>query len=154
MDSNSRLKLVIGVLAVTLAVALGLIIGILIGRGGSPKAEVPEVEEVQNEPVVEEVKPAKVEEKTYGYFPSFYMKKIYYTVPADEDEYKITYYLDSDTKIDDAYTDCRWLDEGKIGKGGNMFEVDENKTGKTRKGKLFIIDDKGRKITVYVTQKG
>lgn len=160
MDTNSQLKIAVAGLSAALLLVVGILVGMAIGRGGSSssekvktskKAAIEAEAQAEEEVVVEE---KKVEEKTYGYYPSFYMKNIYFLVSAEEGDHSVYVYTDGITKVVDANTNCRWLEESKLGKGGTTFHVKKNKDGKKRVGQLYLYDNKGRKITVYVTQRG
>lgn len=152
MDNNINrvlLGLVIGLSAL-------LLVGVGLGIGYAVFAPEKVSVEVDEQPAVEEEEVAKEQpqEKTYGYYPSFYVKRISYTVSAEEGSHSITVYTDGATKFVDANTDSRWLEEEKLGKGGKEFRVKKNRDDQSRKGKLFLYDNKGRKITITVTQKG
>lgn len=95
-----------------------------------------------------------VKEKTYGFYPSFYVKKTSYTVSHEEGMHPIAIYTDRNTKVKRAWTDSRWLEEEDIEDGDYRFHVKENDDEDSRSGKLFIKDDKGRMITIYVRQRG
>lgn len=153
MDSNSKLKLAVATMAVLLCLATGIIIGFFVGSAHHGEKSSSETVLEATEDVAAPVEKQKEEEKIYGYYPSFYMKNIYFTVSGNEGDHRIKYYLDSETRIAKAYTDCRWLEEADLEDGGSFFHVKKNKDDETRKGKLFLIDNKGRKITIYVTQR-
>lgn len=106
---------------------------------------------VEAEPEPEVAKQA--EEKTYGFYPSFYVKRQYYTVSGAEADHTLRVYTNGEARLVKAWTDSRWLEEEKLEKGGTYFHVKENKDHETRKGKLFLKDDRGRQITIYVTQR-
>lgn len=155
MDSNAKMKTALFAMGALWVVTLVFVAGFFIGKhAGNPS---PKEEAVAEEEVVEEEAPAVVEQKkeetTFGYYPSFYMKNIYYLVSAEEGEYPVYVFTDGATKVVDAYTNTKWLEEERIGKGGNMFHVKKNKDDQKRVGQLIIKDNKGRTITVYVTQK-
>lgn len=99
-------------------------------------------------------KTESVREKTYGFYPSFYVKKTSYTVSHEDAMHPIAIYTDRNTKIKRAWTDSRWLEEEDIDDGDYRFHVKENDDDDPRSGKLFIKDDKGRIITIFVTQRG
>lgn len=147
---NKNLKIVIAVLALLLAGAVGYIVGHSTSNPVSETA--PEAAAVAEE---EAQAPAQVkEEKTYGYYPSFYVKKLYYTVDAAEGDHSIRIYTDSKTELKKARTNCKWLEEDDLEDGGKTFHVKKNKDSEKRKGELYLVDNKDRKITIYVTQKG
>lgn len=154
MDKKN--KLIIGLVAACCLLG-GILVGVLVGRPSTkvvsePKEQVAPVEEITEEPVVEEVAvEKKTEEKTYGFYPSFYVKRTYYSVSAAEANHPLAVY---GGKVAKAWTDCRWLEEEKLERGGTHFHVKENKDRETRKGHLFIQDESGRKITISVSQRG
>lgn len=149
---NKNLKIAVAVLALLLAGAVGYIVG--------HSTSTPSSEAVQDEAaaaVAEEAAQPQAqtqEEKTYGYYPSFYVKKLYYTVDAAERDYSIRIYTDSKTELKKARTNCKWLEEDDLEDGGKTFHVKKNKDSEKRKGELYLVDNKDRKITIYVTQKG
>lgn len=99
--------------------------------------------------------PEKKQEKTYGYYPSFYVKRQNFTVSHEDDDHTLIVYTDGSTKCVKAYTNKNWLEEEDLGRrGGNYFHVKRNRDEDSRSGELYLFDDKGRKITIYVTQKG
>lgn len=161
---NKTLKIVVAALAILLAIAVGYIAGHSFSKPAAeaPAPQEPEVAAVEEvaapaAPVAVEkpAAPAQVqEEKTYGYYPSFYVKKLYYTVDADDDNHSIRIYMDSNTSIKKAYTNCKWLEEDNIERGGKTFHVKRNKDSESRKGQLILVDNRDRKITIYVTQTG
>lgn len=146
---NRTLLIAVIALSAVVLVGIGLGLGVLIGKGGSQKAAEPETE-VKEEVEVKET----VEEKTYGFYPSFYVKKNYYWVNCDDAMHSIRIYTDGSVKVVESWTDTRWLEEEEIGEGGNQFHVKKNKDSASRKGILTIKDSKGRKINIYVTQGG
>lgn len=153
-DINRTLLTAVIVLSAIVLLGLGYFIGTL---SGSSKTEITEeaTEEVAAE-AGQEVAAAAEEkqEKTYGYYPSFYVKRIYYSVPASEGYYTVNVYTDGATKFVDSNTDCRWLKEEDLGEGGKQFKVKANRDKESRKGQVFLYDNKGRKIALHVTQKG
>lgn len=157
---QSKKNLIIIVLAVVCCVLAGSLIGVLVSRssGESASAEKEQVLEEQTHEVLmaeeSEVAQEAKEEKTYGYYPSFYVKTQWYTVSSEDQDHTIYVYTDGTNKVKKAWTDCKWLEEEKLEKGGNYFHVKANKDRDQRKGKLFLQDEKGRKITIYVTQRG
>lgn len=154
MDNKN--KLIIG-LAAACCLLVGLLVGVIVARPKATK-HAPATENVfadaDDFQAEEEQAPATKktsEEKTYGFYPSFYVKKAYYTVSGADADHTLQVYGTS--RVAKAWTDSRWLEEEKLEKGGNYFHVKENKDHETRKGKLFLQDESGRKITIYVTQR-
>lgn len=162
---NKNLKIAVGVLALLLVALLGYIIGHH-SSANAAKAHIQEIATATAAETAASVQetvtsaqeaaaPAQTkEEKTYGYYPSFYVKRIYYTVDAADDHYTIRVYSNDETTIRKAYTNCSWLEEERIERGGDVFHVKKNRDNVSRKGELYLIDNKGRKITIYVTQRG
>ncbi len=162
---NKTLLIAVIALSAVVLVGLGLGIGLLAGKGGNQdkkarqeievtQEEIVEPEIVEPEETIEVKEEPKVEEKTYGHYPSFYVKRNAYWVNCEDAMHSIRIYTDSKTEVVDSYTDTRWLEEEKIGKGGSEFHVKENKEKESRKGILTIKDNKGRTINIYVTQGG
>lgn len=154
---DNKTKIIFG-LAAACCLLVGILIGILIARpfAGKTVAEKEAVDTVSVESeTVKPVEEKKVEEeKTYGYYPTFYVKRLYYSVSASEGDHTIKVYTDGSAHIAKAVTNTRWLEEAKLERGGNFFHVKENKESESRKGELYIQDEQGRKITIYVTQRG
>lgn len=157
---NKTLLTAVIALSAIVLVGLGVGIGLLAGKGDKQDKQEIEVtqEEIAQEEIVDdaiEVKEEpKVEEKTYGHYPSFYVKKNSYWVNYEDAMHTVRIYTDSKTEVVDSYTNTRWLEEEKIGKGGSEFHVKENNEKESRKGVLTIKDNKGRTINIYVTQGG
>lgn len=153
MDNKN--KLIIG-LAAGCCLLVGVLIGVLVAHPSSGKTSVAE-EVVVAEPIVEQPTEPETkveEEKTYGFYPSFYVKRQYYTVSSSDADHTLIVYTNGSTQIARAWTDSRWLEEEKLERGGTYFHVKKNKDSDSRKGKLYLQDDRGRKITIYVTQRG
>lgn len=153
---ENKNKLIIGLVAAC-CILVGVLVGVLVARPSSTASShhptQPILSSEYAEEVVEEaVAPKKDEEKTYGYYPTFYVKRAYYTVSGADADHTLQVYGTS--RVAKAWTDSRWLEEEKLEKGGNKFHVKENKDHETRKGKLFLQDESGRKITINVTQRG
>lgn len=180
-DLNKKLLYaVIGLSAVVL-LGVGVLIGIAI-TPTSPKVEiVSESEEALDEqsseempdaatqpvaetaaqyaqqpvqPAAEQTQPVAKREKTYGYYPSFYVKRTSYTVPHYEGMHYIDIHTDGSTRVKKAWTDKRWLEEEDIEDGDYRFHVKENDDRESRTGTLYLKDNYGRTIQIRVTQRG
>lgn len=166
-NTNKTLLIAVIVLAALLVLILGVGLGMLMGKSDSKTAEVaePGIEQLAATDLAATAAtaaiaadaPAKEEKKEpehYGFYPSFYVNRLYYTVSYQKGDHTLRYYTDGFCKVKDAWTDSRWLDEEDLDHGGYEFSVKENKNSGSRKGRIFLKDDQDRVITVYVTQTG
>ncbi len=87
-------------------------------------------------------------------YSDFWVDKSDYYVDSNGGYYNIGIYGESYVYLSNVWTDKNWLEEEHLGNGGKQFHVKKNLSSQPRMGHLYIKDNRGRTITVVVTQEG